>query len=89
MSQNSLVIASDHAGINLKEFIVDHLLNKGVDVIDLGPKVKQRCDYPDYAHLVCEQIQSGEAELGILVCGTGIGMSMTANKHCGIRAAVV
>ena len=89
MSQNSLVIASDHAGINLKEFIVDHLLNKGVDVIDLGPKVKQRCDYPDYAHLVCEQIQSGEAELGILVCGTGIGMSMTANKHCGIRAAVI
>ena len=89
MTNDPLVIASDHAGLNLKRFIVDHLQSRGVHVIDLGPFDNSRCDYPDYAHLVCEKIQQDHSQLGILVCGTGIGMSMSANKHRDIRAAVV
>ena len=85
-----LVIALDHGGVQLKRVLVTHLLGQGYDVDDLGPETAVRCDYPDYAHRVCEQVQHPEAHvLGILVCGTGIGMSMVANKHVGIRAAVV
>ena len=85
-----LVLASDHAGFSLKQELISFLQSKdGVLVQDLGPHSPERCDYPDFAHRLCQAIQNEEATLGILVCGTGIGMSMTANKHAGIRAAVV
>ena len=87
MKNNKIVIGSDHAGYNLKIKIADYLRAKGIEVIDVGTNSADRCDYPVYAHAVCEKIQSGEVELGILVCGTGVGMSMAANKHKGIRAA--
>lgn len=80
-------IAADHGGYELKEKIKKHLEEKGVEYTDHGTNSTESVNYPDYAHPVCLDIQSGEAELGILVCGTGIGMSMAANKHKGIRAA--
>ena len=84
----SVTIASDHGGFVLKKILIEHLNTRGVFVKELGPLVADRCDYPDFAHLVCSEVQMGST-LGILVCGTGIGMSMAANKHKGIRAAVV
>ena len=87
MKNNKIVIGSDHAGYSLKVKIVDYLKAKGIEVIDVGTDSIDSCDYPVYAHKVCEKIQQGETELGILICGTGVGMSMAANKHKGIRAA--
>ena len=84
-----VVVASDHAGFQLKHVAIEHLIERGLEVVDLGPEEASRCDYPDYAERVCQSIQEGEVSWGILVCGTGIGMSMTANKFQGIRAAVV
>ena len=82
-----LVIGCDHAAPELKAIVRDHLIARGFDVTDVGTHTTDSCNYPDYAHALCEKIQSGECELGILICGTGIGMSMAANKHRGIRAA--
>jgi ribose 5-phosphate isomerase B len=82
-----IVIASDHAGLELKTQIVQNL--KEWQWIDLGPLDTARVDYPDYAKLLCEKIVSGEIQEGILICGSGIGMSIAANKVPGIRAAVV
>ena len=82
-----LVIGCDHAAPELKAIVRDHLIERGFDVVDVGTYTTDSCNYPDYAHALCEKIQSGECELGILICGTGIGMSMAANKHKGIRAA--
>jgi ribose 5-phosphate isomerase B len=83
-----IVLGCDHGGFGLKAKIVDHLKEKGYEVLDVGTYSTDSCNYPDYAHKVCEVIQRGECPLGILICGTGIGMSMAANKHTGIRAAV-
>jgi ribose 5-phosphate isomerase B len=82
-----LVIGCDHAAPELKAIVRDHLIERGFEVIDVGTHTTDSCNYPDYAHALCKKIQSGECELGILICGTGIGMSMAANKHKGIRAA--
>ena len=82
-----LVIGCDHAAPELKAIVRDHLIARGFDVTDVGTHTTDSCNYPDYAHALCEKIQSGECELDILICGTGIGMSMAANKHRGIRAA--
>ena len=82
-----IVLASDHGGFELKESIKAHLTERGIRYIDLGTNSSASVDYPDYAHKLCRSLQSGEADLGILCCGTGIGMSMAANKHKGIRAA--
>ena len=82
-----LVIGCDHAAPELKAIVRDHLIERGFDVTDVGTHTTDSCNYPDYAHALCKKIQSGECELGILICGTGIGMSMAANKHKGIRAA--
>ncbi|MBE6703567.1 MAG: ribose 5-phosphate isomerase B [Ruminococcaceae bacterium] len=82
-----LVIGCDHAATELKAIVRDHLIERGFEVIDVGTHTTDSCNYPDYAHALCQKIQSGECELGILICGTGIGMSMAANKHKGIRAA--
>ena len=87
MVVNKLVIGSDHAGLKLKKTVIEHLSQRGIEVCDIGTYTDASCNYPDFASAVCEKIQSGEFSLGILVCGTGIGMSMAANKHNGIRAA--
>ena len=82
-----ITIGSDHAGYGLKLQIIAYLQKKGWEVIDVGTDSTDSCDYPVFAHKVCKNIQDGVTELGILICGTGIGMSMAANKHRGIRAA--
>lgn len=84
-----LIIGNDHAGVELKQEIVAHLREQGHDVEDVGAQAGERCDYPVAAKAVAEAIVNGKYAMGILVCGTGIGMSMTANKFPGIRAAVV
>jgi len=87
MKMNKISIGSDHAGYELKSKVIEHLKARGIEVIDVGTYSSESCHYPDFAHAVCKNIQTGVTELGILVCGTGIGMSMAANKHRGIRAA--
>lgn len=87
MLTNKIVIGCDHAGYALKEQIKQYLASKGVDSLDVGCYSTESCSFPDIAHALCSHIQSGEYPLGILICGTGIGMSMCANKHAGIRAA--
>lgn len=87
MENITLVIGCDHAGLSLKQKIVAHLKERGIEVIDVGTHTPESCNYVDFAHAVCEAVTSGKAERGILVCGTGIGMSIAANKHAGIRAA--
>ncbi len=82
-------IASDHGGFDLKEPLVQFLKELGHDVVDHGCYSKERVDYPDYAKNVCEDMQKGKSDFGILVCYTGIGMSIYANKFKGIRAALV
>jgi len=87
MKQNKITIGCDHAGYELKLKVINHLKGRGIEVIDVGTHSTDSCDYPNIAHAVCKNIQDGVTELGILICGTGIGMSMAANKHRGIRAA--
>ena len=87
MKTNKITIGSDHAGYELKVKVIEHLKGRGIEVIDVGTDSAASCNYPDFAHAVCKNIQDGVTELGILICGTGIGMSMAANKHRGIRAA--
>lgn len=84
-----MLIASDHGGLELKQVLVDFLRARNVEVEDLGVHVGDSVDYPDYAALVAEPISRGNADKGILVCGTGIGMSIAANKYPGVRAALV
>lgn len=84
-----LVIASDHGGVNLKKAITEHLSEQGIEYTDLGPDSTASVDYPDYAKPVAEKVAAGECDKGILICGTGIGMSITANKTKGIRCALV
>lgn len=83
-----IAIGCDHGGYELKKEIIQHLLDRGFDVLDQGCDSTESCDYPIYAKKVTEKINMGLAELGILICGTGIGMSMAANKQPGIRAAL-
>ncbi|MEA1915133.1 MAG: ribose 5-phosphate isomerase B [Campylobacterota bacterium] len=81
-------IASDHAGVKIKGLVKELFENKGHEVIDLGPQNTDRVDYPDFALKVCESVMNNENTKGILICGTGLGMSMSANKFDGIRAAL-
>jgi len=81
-------VATDHAGIDLKDYTVQLLKDKGHEVIDLGPFTKDRVDYPDYAVKVSQAVLSDSDSQGILICGSGIGMSMAANRFTGIRAAL-
>jgi ribose 5-phosphate isomerase B len=83
-----IVIASDHAGVDLKEQIVLLVSQAGHEVRDLGPADTSSVDYPDFAHAVAKAVAAREAEHGILICGTGIGMSMAANRHPQVRAAL-
>ena len=84
-----VALASDHAGYALKEELKKHFDEKGVRYTDCGTNGTASVDYPEFAHRLCAAIAEGKSDLGILVCGTGIGMSMAANKHPGIRAACV
>ncbi|MBQ6906803.1 MAG: ribose 5-phosphate isomerase B [Clostridia bacterium] len=84
-----IAIGCDHGGFELKNHIIKHLSENGIELKDYGTYDEVSCDYPDIAKKVCESIVSGEADKGILVCGTGIGMSIAANKIKGIRAAHV
>ena len=83
-----LAIGSDHGGYELKNHIIKHLEERGIEVKDYGCFSEASVDYPDVAKAVCEGVTSGEAERGILICGTGIGISIAANKVKGIRAAL-
>lgn len=82
-----LSLGSDHAGFEQKQALVAYLTDKGYEVIDRGPATDDRVDYPDYAALVAHDVAEGRADRGILVCGTGIGMALAADKVAGIRAA--
>ncbi len=82
-----VAIASDHRGYHLKEKVISLLKARGHEVIDEGPASDAAVDYPDFAALVARKVSSGEAERGILICGTGIGMAISANKFAGVRAA--
>jgi ribose 5-phosphate isomerase B len=84
----TVAIAADHAGYEAKRVIVEHLARSGARVLDLGTDSDASVDYPDYARAVSRAVLGGKAALGILVCGTGIGMSIGANRHRGIRAAL-
>lgn len=86
---NKIVIASDHGGFELKLKIKEYLLSQNYDVLDLGTDSNKSCDYPYFAKKLCSKILSGEFNKGILICGTGLGMSICANRFKGIRAACV
>ena len=86
---NKIVIASDHGGFELKLKIKEYLLSQNYDVLDLGTDSNKSCDYPYFAKKLCAKILSGEFNKGILICGTGLGMSICANRFKGIRAACV
>jgi ribose 5-phosphate isomerase B len=83
-----IVIASDHAGVDLKERLIELVKEIDLEIRDLGPADTSSVDYPDYAHAVASAVAAGEADRGILICGTGIGMSLAANRHPGARAAL-
>ena len=84
-----IAAGSDHAGLVLKQALIAHLEALGHEVEDVGTHSKDSCDYPDFAAGVTNKVTAGDASWGLLVCGTGVGMSMAANKVAGIRAAVV
>lgn len=85
-----VAIGSDHAGFEQKQVLVDYLASElGQDVIDLGPDSEERVDYPDYAALVARTVAQGDADRGVLVCGTGIGVALAADKVAGIRASSI
>ena len=88
IKSKKVFLASDHAGFKLKEEIKKFLIKKRKKVFDLGTKNTNSVDYPDYAHLLSKKMKKNKNQFGILVCGTGSGMSMTANKHKYIRAAL-
>ncbi len=83
-----ICISSDHAGYNLKEYIKSYFIKKEIPLIDLGPHKTNSVDYPDYAKKIAKRVASKRSDIGILVCGSGTGMAISANKTKGIRAAV-
>jgi len=83
-----LAIGADHGGYELKKAVITHLQKQGHEVVDYGCDSPERCDYPIYGERVARAVAGGECELGVLICGTGIGISLAANRVPGIRAAV-
>lgn len=83
-----VAISSDHAGIELKASLLDEISKLGFEAVDLGPNSTDSVDYPDFADKVCKEVLAGNAKYGITICGSGIGMSIAANRHRGIRAAL-
>ncbi|MDE3060731.1 MAG: ribose 5-phosphate isomerase B [Pseudomonadota bacterium] len=89
MKARMVAIASDHAGVEMKEMLKAELGTLGYEAIDLGTQGGASVDYPDYAHALAEWVEKHEGSKGVLICGSGIGMSIAANRHKGIRAALV
>src|SRR5215472_10888171 len=87
-NRETIDIAADHGGFELKATLVDFLRERGIEVEDLGTDGPGSVDYPDFAEAVVEALLAGRAQRGVLICGTGIGMSIAANRHKGIRAAL-
>jgi len=83
-----IAIGSDHAGFELKEKVKNHLQSKGYEVTDFGAYSEERADYPDFAHAVAISVENKENDFGVLMCGSGNGINITANKHKGIRSAL-
>jgi len=83
-----IAIGNDHAGTEYKQAIVDHLKSKGIDVVNYGTDTNDSVDYPDFVHPVANAIEEHNVDFGILICGSGNGVNMTANKHQGVRAAL-
>ncbi len=83
-----IAIASDHGGVDVKSFLKNKLKKSGYDIIDLGTHNDEAVDYPDYANKIADVIKDGSVDYGILICGTGIGISIAANRHHHIRAAL-
>ncbi len=79
-------VASDHAGFDVKEELIDYLQSLGHEVVDYGCDSSESCDYPDYAHPASDAVSTGECDRGVLVCGSALGMVITANRHPGVRA---
>lgn len=88
MEQKVIPIGCDHAGFDMKQVIIEHLKVKNYNVIDKGCYSKDSIDYPDFAHPVAEMVEATEGMKGILLCGSGNGINMTANKHQGVRSAL-
>jgi ribose 5-phosphate isomerase B len=88
MASEKVAIGADHAGLRLKTLLIEELEKMGCEALDLGTNSPESVDYPDYAEAVAKALEDGEAARGILICGTGIGMSIAANRHPNIRAAV-
>jgi ribose 5-phosphate isomerase B len=87
MPEQTIAVGADHAGVDLKDALKRHLEARGFRVLDFGTDGPASVDYPDFAHAVARAVESGAAGRGVLVCGSGIGISMAANRHAGIRAA--
>lgn len=88
MNVKKVAIGSDHAGFIYKAPIIKMLEEMGIEVLDKGPKSSESVDYPDYAHPVAGSVEMGETDLGIVLCGSGNGVAMSANKHANIRCAL-
>lgn len=84
-----IAVGADHAGVDLKDMLAEHLRGRGVDVVDLGTHGHERVDYPDFGAAVGRAVAGGEVDLGVCVCGSGIGIAIAANKVRGVRAATV
>ena len=87
-NNTTIGLANDHTGYDFKEIIKSHLEKRGLNYIDFGVENAEKCDYPDYAHKLCQAIEKNELETGIALCGTGNGMAMTLNKYDCIRAGL-
>ncbi|HVN31974.1 MAG TPA: ribose 5-phosphate isomerase B [Thermoanaerobaculaceae bacterium] len=83
-----IALASDHAGFQLKELLAQRARESGHEVLDLGPASEDPVDYPDFAHELATRVAAGKVERGVLICGTGVGMAIVANRHRGVRAAL-
>jgi len=88
MTQQIIALASDHAGYDLKTLLKEDLERQGYEVLDLGTHGPESVDYPDFGHAMGRALEAGRAERGVLVCGSGIGISIAANRHPGVRAAL-
>ncbi len=88
LNEIKIGMASDHAGVELKQYLLDFLKEKGCDVSDFGTNSTESCDYPDFAHPLAEAVEQNKCDYGIAICGSGNGISMTLNKHQQVRAAL-
>jgi len=88
MVRETIAVAADHAGVSMKDELASELVSLGFDVLDLGTHGPESVDYPDYANALAETMRQGKVKRGVLVCGSGIGVSIAANRHPGIRAAL-